>query len=456
MKHAVSYTSIFDIFKPAVGPSSSHTLGPLLCARDFLAEIPQIPIEGTTNSIRVDLYGSLAATGKGHMTDYALIAGLAGAKPELTGSETFQTVREAVTKTKSVAVAGRNVAFDPEKDIHWNRRAPSWTKHPNAMEFTFTSGNRKVQRRYLSKGAGFIEKIGAPAEAAEPVGPIPYPYRTMEDLLAMADDTGFPVSHLILANETAFHGKKGSAILGRLEEILTLMNESIKRGLAKTGELPGGLGVQRRAKRVLAESMRRKGHREGILSPALTADSYALAVSEENASGGAIVTAPTAGSAGVLPAVLKVLERDLTLPKRTLAKGLLTAGAVAVVIKNQASLSGAEVGCQGEVGSAAAMAAAAAAELAGATPAQVETAAEIAMEHHLGMTCDPVGGLVQIPCIERNAMGAVKALNAAAVSFAGTGKHLISFDAAVRVMWKTGQDLKTAYRETGRGGLARL
>ncbi len=448
------YTSIFNLFKPAIGPSSSHTLAPLLCARDFRSEIARLGPEVRNVSLTVELYGSLAATGRGHLTDLAVIAGLAGERPEEEGSQQLQEAKSAVTSAGGFMLDTLFVRFNPDNDILWCEDLPPDVKHPNSLRFVLSADTRTVKQTYVSEGAGYFSCLGRESLAPQPKSAIPYPYETMADLLATAEETGYPLSLVVLTNESAFSGETGAGVLQRLERIWALMNACIARGLRAEGKLPGGLGVQRRAKRVLRESRRRLRHPEAILAPALKADAYALAVSEENAAGGAIVTAPTAGSAGVVPAALRVCQEDLTLPDRTVARSLLTAGAVGVVIKNLASLSGAEVGCQGEVGAAAAMAAAAAAELAGAVPEQVEAAAEIAMEHHLGMTCDPVGGLVQIPCIERNAMGAVKALNAAAVSLAGTGQHLISFDAATRAMWRTGQDLRTAYRETGRGGLA--
>ena len=451
---ASSYISVFTIFRPAVGPSSSHTLAPLLCARDFRSEIPKAVAKGKSAALSVELYGSLAATGKGHLTDFALAAGLLDRNPEEGGSDILTGSMERIKAEGGFEVEGRFIKFDPEKDIRLHMKLPRWSKHPNTMRFVLTGGRRPLKAAYRSLGAGFFERVGRRSAVSKPKEPIPYPFRTMEDLLGAAEGTGYPISHLVLANEAAFHGESGAAILGRLEKIWSLMKKTVERGLAHEGVLPGGLGVRRRAGEVLEECRRRAGHPEAFLAPALKADAYALAVAEENAAGGSIVTAPTAGSAGVIPAVLRVWQEDLTLPDRTVARGLLTAGAVAVIIKNLASLSGAEVGCQGEIGSAAAMGAAAAAELAGAIPEQVEAAAEIALEHHLGMTCDPVAGLVQIPCIERNAMGAVKALNAAAMGLAGTGRHLISFDSVVRAMWRTGQDLRTAYRETGRGGLA--
>jgi len=449
-----SYTSIFTMFRPAVGPSSSHTLAPLLCARDFRAEIEKLGGERRKASLTVELYGSLGETGKGHLTDLAILAGLSGRRPEEEGSEQLGEAKASVVSAGGFEAGGLFVRFDPEQDFRWCPGLPLDSDHPNTLRFTLTAGTQTVRQAYVSEGAGFFRRLGKKVAMPAPKAPIPYPYETMADLLAVAVETRDPLSHVMLANESAFSGETGTAILKRLERIWSLMKAAMDRGLRSEGELPGGLGVRRRAKQVWEESRRRIGHPEAILAPALKADAYALAVAEENAGGGAIVTAPTAGSAGVIPAVLRVCQEDLALPERTVARSLLTAGAVGVVIKNLASLSGAEVGCQGEVGSAAAMAAAAAAELAGAIPEQVEAAAEIAMEHHLGMTCDPVGGLVQIPCIERNAMGAVKALNAAALGLAGTGQHLISFDAATRAMWRTGQDLRTAYRETGRGGLA--
>ncbi len=448
------YTSIFLLFRPAVGPSSSHTLAPLLIGREVRRYLASFKTTRTPPRLQVDLYGSLAATGKGHLTDCAITAGLAGERPEEGGGPPLCEAVGRVSSRGGIEVEGGFFRFDPKRDIHWHKGVPSWSKHPNTLRVTVVSGKKRLSWAYRSTGAGFFERIGAEVEPQKPKAQIPYPYRTMADLMEAAEKTGFPIAQLVLANEAAFHGRDGSQILAELEAVWRLMRASIDRGLSAEGELPGGLGVRRRAKRVWEESSRRIRHHDTFRATVLRADAYALAVAEENAAGGAIVTAPTAGAAGVLPAVLAVWQEDLSLPDRTVARGLLTAGACGVVIKNLASLSGAEVGCQGEIGSAAAMAAAAAAELAGGLPAQVEMAAEIALEHHLGMTCDPVGGLVQIPCIERNAMGAVKALNAAAVSLASEGRHLISFDAAARAMWRTGQDLRTAYRETGRGGLA--
>lgn len=453
------YISIFDIFRPAVGPSSSHTLAPLLCARDFLHTITADELQGQRSdenqpALTVELFGSLAATGKGHMTDLAIAAALQGEAPE---KDPDQPMAEAMAALKKQGGFHRHDIFvqcRPGRDFHWRKRQPAWSKHPNTMRFILTVGSTQREQAYISAGAGFFYRLNEKSDLPAPKRPIPYPFGTMEDLLKTAAKTGFPISHLILANETAFHDATGAEILSRLEKIWALMKSCMQQGLAKEGELPGGLGVMRRAKRLWKENQKRSHHTESLLGHALRANAYALAIAEENAGGGAIVTAPTAGAAGIVPAVLRILQEDLALPDRTVMYGLLTAGAVGVIIKNLASLSGAEVGCQGEVGSASAMAAAAAAELSGGMPQQVEAAAEIAMEHHLGMTCDPVAGLVQIPCIERNAMGTVKALNAAAISLAGTGQHLISFDSAVRAMWHTGQDLRTAYRETGRGGLA--
>ena len=379
-----SYTSIFSMFRPAVGPSSSHTLAPLLCARDFRAEIEKLGGERRKASLTVELYGSLGETGKGHLTDLAILAGLSGRRPEEEGSEQLGEAKASVASAGGFEAGALFVEFDPEQDFHWCRDLPEDSDHPNTLRFTLTAGAQTVRQAYVSEGAGFFRRLGEKTAMPAPKAPIPYPYETMADLLAVAVETGDPLSHVMLANESAFSGETGTAILKRLERIWSLMKAAMDRGLRSEGELPGGLGVRRRAKQVWEESRRRIGHPEAILAPALKADAYALAVAEENAGGGAIVTAPTAGSAGVIPAVLRVCQEDLALPERTVARSLLTAGAVGVVIKNLASLSGAEVGCQGEVGSAAAMAAAAAAELAGAIPEQVEAAAEIAMEHHLG------------------------------------------------------------------------
>jgi L-serine dehydratase len=417
--------SLFSLFTIGIGPSSSHTVAPMRAARRFARGLDAAGLLPEVTVVAVDLYGSLAATGVGHGTDRAVRLGLAGEKPDTVDPERMIGDR--------VPLLGKHIA-NVSISYHRDRALPT---HPNAMTFT-APGEQGIldSVTYYSTGGGFL--LDDPVDTTE----IPYPFTDAEQLLRMAGDR--PISDLVLANEIA----RGPDVRQRVLHIWDAMRASVHRGLAAEGVLPGGLNVPRRAP---ALHRRLRGNTEAIDWVAL----YALAVNEENAAGGRVVTAPTNGAAGIIPAVLHYYHRFVPhAGDEGTIRFLLTAAAIGGIIKRNASISGAEVGCQGEVGSAAAMAAAGLAEVMGGTPGQVENAAEIALEHHLGLTCDPVRGLVQIPCIERNAIAAVKAVTAARLAIQGHGDHLVSLDTAIRTMRDTGADMHTKYKETSNGGLA--
>lgn len=418
-------TSVFEIFKIGVGPSSSHTMGPMRCAELFLTALPKnAPIA----RIRVRLHGSLGATGRGHATDRALARVL---PPE---------------------------QFQPDRDIEWLPDTPQ-LPHPNTLDFIAekADGSVELEQRYVSVGGGLVERVlpdGArvrdcPFAPARPV----YHVSSAAEILKICTENNLRWSDVQLANESL----PREEVFTRLEKIWKTMRECIQRGVTTEGLLPGPLNVRRRAPAAFRRAMEPRTGPSPLRDPVeLRVHAYALAVNEENAAGGVVVTAPTNGAAGVLPASFAVSQEAYGWTSEQIARGLLTAALIAGLIKLHASLSGAEMGCQGEVGSAAAMAAGGLTEMFGGTPAQVEMAAEIALEHHLGMTCDPVGGLVQIPCIERNVMGAVKALHAATLALNSDGTHRISFDQAIRAMREIGINMHTRYKETAQGGLAKV
>lgn len=444
-----AWTGLFDLFRIGIGPSSSHTVGPMVAARRFLGEIPPAM---AVRSIRVELFGSLALTGKGHATDTAVVLGLLGERPDAVDPDRVPALVAGVAAAKEIALPdGRRAGFDPGTDIAFIREA--LPRHPNALRLTARGDETTFAKTYYSVGGGFVV---AEAEEANgtPSCPVPFPFVTSEEMLGMASAAGLSIAEMQWRNELAHRSPR--EVSDGIAHIRAAMTACVARGLAQGGELPGGLRVRRRAP-ALHERLRAAdgSNRRDVLQGMDWVNLFALAVNEENAAGGRVVTAPTNGAAGIIPAVLEYYERFVggATPEGT-ETFLLAAAAVGSLIKRNASISGAEVGCQGEVGSACAMAAAGLAAALGGTNAQVENAAEIGLEHNLGLTCDPIGGLVQIPCIERNALASVKAINAARLALHGDGTHFVSLDAVIRTMRDTGRDMLSKYKETSEGGLA--
>jgi len=448
--------SVFDLFKIGIGPSSSHTVGPMRAAGMFARSLAGLPGgAGQVARVRAELFGSLGATGHGHGSVKAVVLGLAGEVPETVDPALAEPRVEAVAGTGRLRLAGGpEIPFDPGDDVvlHPRRRLAF---HPNGMRFTATdrAGREVSVRTYYSVGGGFVlEADDTGAAQLVPDGtPVPYPFGSGAELLAHTAATGLPISGVMRANERAW--RSDAEITHGLLRIWHVMQECVRRGCDADGVLPGGLRVRRRA-RDMREKLAR-GDRADPLYAMEWVTLYALAVNEENASGGRVVTAPTNGAAGIIPAVLHYYTRFVAgAGDEGVVRFLLTAGAIGTLFKQNASISGAEVGCQGEVGSACSMAAAGLAEVLGGTPPQVENAAEIGVEHNLGLTCDPVGGLVQIPCIERNAIASVKGITAARMAVRGDGQHHVSLDKAIQTMRETGADMHDKYKETARGGLA--
>jgi len=453
--------SVLDLFTIGIGPSSSHTVGPMRAARRFALALESDGRLEDTASIRVEMFGSLGATGKGHGTDRAVMLGLEGDEPETVDPDAIPRRIERMSEVGELRVLGRRrIAFRPAEHLVFDRLR-SLPAHPNGMVFLARdgSGTAIAERRYYSVGGGFVVGDTAAEDDAQRAGrrsrAVPHAFTTASDLLAVCARRGAPISSIVLENERAIWGAE-TVVQDRLRAIWKAMKECVNRGCQRSPGtvLPGGLKVPRRAPAL----HRRIEARTADADPLQALDRvnvWALAVSEENAGGGRVVTAPTNGAAGIIPAVLHhyVHERPGA-GEEGVARFLLVAGAIAMLYKTQASISGAEVGCQGEVGVACSMAAAGLAEVLGGTPPQVENAAEIGMEHNLGLTCDPIGGLVQVPCIERNAMGAVKAINAARIALSGDGQHKVPLDKVIATMRATGADMLTKYKETARGGLA--
>jgi L-serine dehydratase len=442
-----------DLFKIGIGPSSSHTMGPMKAAGLFLQHL--VYRFDQVQRVVATVYGSLAWTGRGHATDKALMLGLAGETADTIDPDQMEQKLHAMLASRQLKLPdGRPIAFDPTSDIVFDT-VQSFSRHPNAMTFeAFDAAGHSVLRElWFSIGGGFVELDNAQRQdAAQP--PARYHFENTHTLLALGRSSGLSIPAMVLANERT--RRPESEILDSIEHIAAVMHACIDRGLSREGPLPGGLKIKRRAKGLYekAEAARRSSNRSG-LDAMNYVSAFAIAVNEENACGGRVVTAPTNGAAGVVPAALRYY-RDFCTPcdRQGVANFFLAATAIGGIIKRNASISGAEMGCQGEVGSAAAMAAAGlAAALAGSNE-QIENAAEIALEHHLGMTCDPIGGLVQIPCIERNAFGAIKAINAASMALHGDGTHRVSLDQAIETLRQTGTDMQSKYRETSRGGLA--
>jgi L-serine dehydratase len=447
--------SVFELFSVGIGPSSSHTVGPMRAARTFAQGLADDALLGSVARVRAELFGSLGATGHGHGSERAVVLGLEGEAPESVDTTTVADRMAAVRAAGRVRLLGRrDVAFGAD-DLVLHRRA-SLPYHPNGMRFFAyaADGSALRERTYYSVGGGFVvDEAAAGADRIKPDDTrLTYPFTTGAELLARCRESGLPISGVMLANETAW--RPAEQVHAGLLRIWDVMQECVRNGCAHSGTLPGGLKVPRRAP-ALYQELCGEQFSTDPLRVMDWVDLFALAVNEENAAGGRVVTAPTNGAAGVLPAVLHYYARFVPgAGDEQVVRFLLTAGAIGVLYKENASISGAEVGCQGEVGSACSMAAGALCEVLGGTPLQAENAAEIGMEHNLGLTCDPVGGLVQVPCIERNAMAAVKAINAARIALRGDGQHIVSLDKVIKTMRETGADMKIKYKETSRGGLA--
>jgi L-serine dehydratase len=459
------FLSVFDLFKIGIGPSSSHTMGPMTAASRFLAEVigdewPR-PYGTKVGRIRASLHGSLAYTGIGHGTDRAVILGLAGQTPTTVDPDQADAIIDEIKTQKTISPPGHpTYRFDAAADLVLDRKTPL-PGHANGMVFyAHDSDDHLILRRvYYSIGGGFVVSDEELQRAKSPRGSasgptVPYPFRNAVEMLGMANASGLSIADMKRANEECV--MSSAELDAGLDRVWQAMLGCIERGLAQEGIMPGGLKVRRRAKK-LHDTLQEEW-RQNRPNPLLANDwlsIYAMAVNEENAAGGRVVTAPTNGAAGVIPAVLRYwLHFHVDADQESIRDFLLTAAAVGGIIKTNASISGAEVGCQGEVGSASAMAAAGLCAVMGGTPEQIENAAEIALEHHLGMTCDPVGGLVQVPCIERNALGAVKAVTAASLAIKGDGIHFVPLDAAIETMRQTGLDMNEKYKETSLGGLA--
>lgn len=449
--------STFDLFKIGIGPSSSHTVGPMIAACRFASRLREAGQLERVHTMRVELFGSLGATGKGHGTDKAVLLGLEGNLPDSIDPDYVDGRLAQIRASKSLELAGvRRIDFDERAHLAFLRREVL-PYHPNGMRFTALDIQGEVVdvQAYYSVGGGFVvDDAGVRLNGTQGAGEVPYPFRSGVDLLRVCGESGLSIAQIMLANESTW--RPAHMVSEQLLIIRDVMAAAIARGCSIDGTLPGPLKVRRRASELYGQL---KSQPEQSLRDPLSMidwiNLYAMAVNEENAAGGRIVTAPTNGAAGIIPAVLQYYVKFVPgASDDGVMTFLLTASAIGLLYKENASISGAEVGCQGEVGVACSMAAAALAAVLGGSPEQVENAAEIGMEHNLGMTCDPVGGLVQIPCIERNAMGAVKAVNAARMALRGNGKHYVSLDKVIKTMLETGADMKTKYKETSRGGLA--
>ncbi|MFF0741818.1 L-serine ammonia-lyase [Streptomyces sp. NPDC004111] len=452
--------SVFDLFSIGIGPSSSHTVGPMRAARMFVGRLKKDGLLAQTTSVRAELFGSLGATGHGHGTPKAVLLGLEGHSPRTVNVETADDEVERIRATGKLRLlateigSAHEIDFDEPNELILHRRR-SLPYHANGMTlFAYDAqGAPLLEKTYYSVGGGFV--VDEDAVAGEnPIVPddtvLKYPFRTGDELLRLANETGLSISSLMLENEKAWRTEE--EIREGLLEIWRVMQSCVSRGMSREGILPGGLKVRRRAANS-ARQLRADGDPKAHAMEWVTL--YAMAVNEENAAGGRVVTAPTNGAAGIIPAVLHFYMNFVpNADEDGVVRFLLAAGAIGMLFKENASISGAEVGCQGEVGSACSMAAGALAEVLGGSPEQVENAAEIGMEHNLGLTCDPVGGLVQIPCIERNGMASVKAVTAAKMAMRGDGSHKVSLDKVIKTMKETGADMKVKYKETARGGLA--
>ncbi|AVG17722.1 MULTISPECIES: L-serine ammonia-lyase [Chromobacteriaceae] len=450
--------SVFDLFKIGIGPSSSHTVGPMRAARQFISRLEKDGQLDATVRVSAEMFGSLGATGKGHGTDVAVLLGLQGEQPDLVDTDAVDGMLAAIREQRKLKLLGKREIDFVEGEhliLHKKKTLPY---HPNGMIFEAfdAAGESLSKRAYYSVGGGFVVDEAAIDAGFVPPGvtELKHPFKSAAELLALCQRHGKSISQIMLENELSWRSEE--EVRAGLLNIWNVMQACVKRGCEREGILPGGMKVKRRA-----ADMHRKllASPEAAMRDPLTVmdwvNLYALAVNEENAAGGRVVTAPTNGAAGIIPAVMHYYSRFVPgASDDGIVRFLLTAGAIGILFKLNASISGAEVGCQGEVGSACSMAAGALCEVMGGTPEQVENAAEIGMEHNLGLTCDPVGGLVQVPCIERNAMASVKAINAVRMALRGDGQHFVSLDRVIKTMRDTGMDMSTKYKETARGGLA--
>ncbi|PQO38658.1 L-serine ammonia-lyase [Blastopirellula marina] len=453
------YVGVFDLFKIGIGPSSSHSVGPMRAAEMFLAELEGKGRTDAVGRVEVDLYGSLALTGIGHATDIAVLMGLQGEVPDQIDPASVAAKLAMIRQQNELRLAGkRTISFLEKEDLRFHRKT-FLEGHPNALRFrvfaTREASEPLAEATYYSIGGGFVIQEGCEGQAIQhPISAVPFPFNSAAELLKLAEQNGCGISQIAWENERAFRTE--AEIRDGLQKIWETMQACVERGCRNEGILPGGLNVRRRAPSLFQTlTGRPEANMRDPLNILDWVDLYAIAVNEENAAGGRVVTAPTNGAAGIIPAVLCYFDRFC--PESTpekIQQFLLTAAAIGALYKKNASISGAEVGCQGEVGVACSMAAGALTEVRGGNPHQVEEAAEIGMEHNLGLTCDPIKGLVQVPCIERNAMGAVKAINACRLALRGDGSHFVSLDRVIRVMKRTGADMSSRYKETSRGGLA--
>lgn len=454
--------SVFDLFKIGIGPSSSHTVGPMRAARLFVSRLAHESLLDATQRVQAELYGSLGATGKGHGSDTAVLLGLAGHEPDTVEVDQIPDMLDRIRQSKQLALLGqRGIVFNENRDLVFHRRE-SLPFHANGMRLTAwdAQGTVLATRCYYSVGGGFVvsEEVASDGSRQKQIAPdstvLPWPFHSAAELLALTTQHGCSIAAVMRTNER--HWRSDAEIDAGLLRIWAVMQACVERGCATEGVLPGGFKVKRRAMALRASLQASSA--AAASDPLQVMDwvnLFALAVNEENAAGGRVVTAPTNGAAGIIPAVLHYYMRFTPAASDSgVVDFLLTAAAIGLLYKENASISGAEVGCQGEVGVACSMAAGALCAVLGGTPAQVENAAEIGMEHHLGLTCDPVGGLVQIPCIERNAIASVKAINAARMALYGDGSHHVSLDKVIKTMRETGADMKAKYKETARGGLA--
>ncbi|WP_286237834.1 L-serine ammonia-lyase [Neptuniibacter halophilus] len=450
--------SIFDLYKVGIGPSSSHTVGPVVAANRFLQELRDRALLDQVVSLHVGLFGSLAMTGKGHATDVAVMIGLMDEKPDQVDPDQVPVYVEQIRETRQLNLAGeRMIAFDPETDLPFNF-GESLPKHPNGMHFKAydAAGIILHDNIFYSVGGGFVLSDAEAGQGVVEEDELqqPYSFNNGAELMALSEREGKSIAELVLENELVWGSKED--LEQRLWDLWQVMDQCIRRGCAATGELPGGLNIKRRANQLYRELTTSP---EAAFKDQLTVmdwvNLFAIAVNEENAAGGRVVTAPTNGAAGVIPAVLAYYDRFVPGSSRQgIFDFLATSAAIGMLYKKNASISAAEVGCQGEIGVACSMAAGALCAVMGGTTQQIENAAEIGMEHNLGLTCDPIGGLVQVPCIERNTMGAVKAINAARLALRGDGKHHVSLDSVIETMRQTGLDMQDKYKETSQGGLA--
>jgi L-serine dehydratase len=447
-------TSLFELFKIGIGPSSSHTVGPMRAANRFVRGLDDLGVLARAHQVRVELFGSLALTGMGHGTDRGIMLGLLGMQPDQVDPAQIQNIVEDIRRRQTISLLGKKLVIFLHEDLVW-RKDSLLPGHSNGMRFTAYGADGGIldSREYYSIGGGFVREEGQP-DSSDAKSPVPHPFRSAADLLELGEKHGLKIHQLMLANERTW--RTDAEITEGIARIWKAMQDCVARGMVTEGELPGGLEVQRRAP-AITQRLKKYDSNTQIADPLEAVDwlnVWAIATNEENAAGSRVVTAPTNGAAGIIPSVAHYYMKFFNGTNDGIVRYFLTAGAIGVLYKENASISGAEVGCQGEVGVACSMAAAGLVSALGGTNEAVEHAAEIAMEHNLGMTCDPVGGLVQIPCIERNAFGAVKAVNAARMAMQESTEHKVSLDQVIKTMYETGLDMQSRYKETSLGGLA--